>query len=173
MRILLVEGNTWVSPYIKALTNSRFSHCAILLDDFTTVEADWGGIFRRDLRTYPWRWEVIEYEVTHSQELAAKTWAIELLEKAPGYDYLQNLGILFAIMTGWEVFARVLDSKRLFECSETCALFLRKGGVTPPRHKSIAVPEDFWSDHRAIHLPKYEVTREMRALDRRKTRNVD
>jgi hypothetical protein len=114
----MVKGTSLVARTIQRITGSPYSHCGFAIGD-RTFEADVGGFVSRDLRSYPWPYDLYAIpDLTETGQMNLRYWCAQQLLKRRGYDYGKVLGLWLEYLLGVCGFRSMLDSKRAYTCVE-------------------------------------------------------
>lgn len=126
MRIAFYKGTGFFSKAVLFFSRGGYSHCSVLFDDGTIIEANpFVGVRRCDSITEKLDTNIVidifEVKTTKKQDKIIKTFLEKQVGK--GYDYAAILGfILYASEDGRRKYARWI-------CSELVFAAFRKAGV--------------------------------------------
>lgn len=93
IRMMFTNSKTPMSPLIRAVTWSDFSHCVVLIDDDTIIHSDFHGVRIepiKDLQNRSKNWMIVEYECERPNDV------IEACKSQLGkpYDFTGLFGII-------------------------------------------------------------------------------
>jgi len=126
--ILFVRGNSWpISPLVKMLLKSEYSHMAIVTGPGEIAEID----FMKKLSIHPNKhknYTVYRYKdgLTEDQKIGIKKFIEERILISKGYDWLRIIEILIRLLTNWE---GVMDSANREICFEVIDLAYKSIGI--------------------------------------------
>jgi hypothetical protein len=138
VKVILVKGTSLISRAIKKVTNSEYSHCGLVFGNMT-IEADYGGVQSRDLRTYPWPYDVYTVSgMTEQKSALVYYWAEKQIGKP--YDYGKVIGLCFELLFHYSRIRSLLDSKNAFCCSEFICDALAVAGIKLVPGEEVSTP---------------------------------
>jgi len=93
IRMMFTNSKTPMSPLIRAVTWSDFSHCVVLIDEHTIIHSDFHGVRIepiKDLQDRSRNWMIVEYECERPLDVieACKT------QLGKPYDFTGLFGII-------------------------------------------------------------------------------
>lgn len=124
--LLFIKGDTVISSMIKKVTDSHYSHVAIVLDTLHVAETDWRYPVQIRHGTYELGiYDVYRYRETLSEEQRQRMqWFIEM-KKNTKYDLVRTISnglfLLFKIP--------IRDAIDRMNCTELAYLMFKEAGV--------------------------------------------
>ena len=93
IQMMFTNSKTPMSPLIRAVTWSDFSHCVVLIDDDTIIHSDFHGVRIepiKELQNRSRNWMIVEYECERPNDVieACKT------QLGKPYDFTGLFGII-------------------------------------------------------------------------------
>lgn len=143
-QLILVEGTSIVSWLIKRATQSPYSHSAFVIDGLT-YEIDLGGFYRRDIRRYPWKYDLYNVQgMTPDRSTALRDWC--WANRKRPYDMGKVLGQGIEIFWHITGIRSVLDSERALSCTEWIYEGLKHVGILLSKPQAYLTPVDISRD---------------------------
>lgn len=137
-KLILVQGTSIASWFIKRATQSPHSHVGLVIGGLT-YEMDFGGFFSRPIESYPWPHSLHEIDgmtAERTQIILRRC----LLFKGARYDYGKVLGQGFEIFLAALRVRPVLDCQASLSCAEGTIAALEAAGYEFTVGQACATP---------------------------------
>lgn len=93
LQMMFTNSKTPMSPLIRAVTWSDFSHCVVLMDNKTIIHSDFHGVRIepiKDLQDRSKNWMIVEYECERPEDVISAC----MTQLGKPYDFTGLFGII-------------------------------------------------------------------------------
>jgi hypothetical protein len=124
--LLFVRGRSLIGRVIRSVTDSPYSHVAVVWGPGEIADTDWlRPLDRRPQSVITDPFDVYRYRGTITLEQAAMMQDFFREHEGTGYDFIQSLSHGLYLLTGWPI----IDDAKRFNCSEFVDRMFKKAYI--------------------------------------------
>lgn len=124
--LLFYKGNGLIDRLIKEVSHGSYSHCAMFLDQFHTLETSWNSpsvIRHFDYKKGEYDIYKLNIELTEQQKQIISEYIVEHVEN--GYDFLYLLSRGLHLIFGTKIY----NSPKYYTCDELIVDAFKEVGI--------------------------------------------